>query len=182
MTKKSYKKSEIRARMAETGEAYLEAARALAAEAEAPEATSAPEAATTEESLSDDEDAGFGYTAEEWDDILYEKKADLGELSLFTERIAVLLETGLQFRQALAVAAPHTEDRILKEAVEYVLTEHKRGVDLLAAVELRPKAFRGIFLSMLTSVTQTGYSVSEAMRSLSKLYRSEFEMEQSRKH
>jgi len=111
---------------------------------------------------------------------LSDRKADYGELVLLTERLAVVLETGVTLTRALQIVGTYTEDAVLKEAIEFVLSEGQNEVSFEAAVALRPNAFRGIFLEVVKSSMYA--PLSDIMRSLAKLYRVEFEMELNRNY
>jgi type II secretory pathway component PulF len=111
---------------------------------------------------------------------LSDKKADFGELVLLTERLAVILDTSVTLARALQAVGPYTEDAVLKEAIDFVLSERQDGVSFEDAVALRPNAFRGIFLEVVRANAAT--PIADIMRSLAKLYRVEFEMELNRNY
>ena len=111
---------------------------------------------------------------------LSDKKADYGELVLLTERLAVILDTGVTLARALQAVGPYTEDAVLKEAIDFVLSEQQNGVSFETVVALRPNAFRGIFLEVLRTNVYAAFP--DIMRSMAKLYRVEFEMELNRKY
>jgi len=145
MTKNSYSKALIRARMDATGEPYSVAARALKKELE----------------LLDPFDGA---------------KADFGELILFTERLAVILESNLTFLRAVHMIRAYTEDPVLAEGIEFLIESFDDGHDVVKAMRMRPNAFRGI----LPEIIESGVDLVPGMQSLAKLYRVELEMEQRR--
>jgi len=155
MTNNSFSKSATRARMAETGEPYSVAARALA--------DSAPEATSAVPVYPPSARGGL---------------ADYGELIVFCERMAIFTDSGLTFLQSFRSVVSYTEDPILKEAFEFVIARNAEEVSLSEAIALRPGAFRGVFPELMRISEQGGgFSFGEAMRSMAKLYRTELEME-----
>lgn len=155
MTKNSFSKSATRARMAETGEPYSVAARSLA-ESKLEEPTTAPTyAQSTTGGL-----------------------VDYSELIVFCERMAIFTDSGLSFLQSFRSVVAYTEDPILREALEFVLTKSAEGASPSKAMALRPGTFRGVFPELMRVFEQGGGTpFSEAMRSMAKLYRTELEME-----
>ena len=145
MTKNSYSKAAIRARMDATGEPYSVAARALKQELD----------------LLDPFEGA---------------KADFGELILFTERLAVMLSSGVTFMTAVKALKIHTEDPVLREAIELLVEGFENGHGVAEVMRLRPNAFRGI----MPEILESGGDYYSGMLSLAKLYRVELEMEQRR--
>jgi len=159
MTKNSFSKSAIRARMEETGEPYSVAARALAESA-----TEEPKAAPV-------------YPSSAVKDL-----ADYGALIVFCERATLFSSMGHTIEYAMKLTAPHTSDPVLKEALNFVLSERARELsereprrELADLMELRPNAFRGVFPEV---VRTTNSGSIDGIRLMANLYRTELEMEE----
>ena len=151
MTKQSYLKQEIRARMAITGESYSAAARAIAKEQSLPSESSAPESTPPE-------------------------RAELRSLVIFTERLAVLLSGAITMRAAFEISEQTTEDPVLKRGIQEVLAEHDAGEPMERAIADRPWAFPGIFSAVISNGVRNG-SFYDSMKQMAQLYRTEMELE-----
>lgn len=151
MTKQSYLKQEIRARMAITGESYSAAARAIAKEQSLPSESSAPESTPPE-------------------------RAELRSLVIFTERLAVLLSGAITMRAAFEISEQTTEDPALKRGIQEVLAEHDAGEPMERAIADRPWAFPGIFSAVISNGVRNG-SFYDSMKQMAQLYRTEMELE-----
>lgn len=151
MTKQSYLKQEIRARMAITGESYSAAARAIAKGQSLPSESSAPESTPPE-------------------------RAELRSLVIFTERLAVLLSGAITMRAAFEISEQTTEDPVLKRGIQEVLAEHDAGEPMERAIADRPWAFPGIFSAVISNGVRNG-SFYDSMKQMAQLYRTEMELE-----
>ena len=158
MTKNSFSKSATRARMAQTGEPYSVAARALADETSESSATPI------------------------YPPSLVEGVADYGALIVLCERIALFSSMGHTIEYALRLTVPHTSDPVLREAVSFILSERTRELadgesrsELANLMELRPNAFRGVFPEV---VRTTSSGSLDGMKLMANLYRTELEMEE----
>lgn len=151
MTKHSYLKQEIRARMAITGESYSAAARAIA----------------KEEASSPSKGSAFHAPQE---------RAELRSLVIFTERLAVLLSGAITMRAAFEISEQTTEDPVLKRGIQEVLTEHDAGKPMEEAIADRPWAFPGIFSAVISNGIRNG-SFYDSMKQMAQLYRTEMELE-----
>lgn len=159
MTKNSFSKSAIRARMKETGEPYSVAARALA------------------DSAAEEPTATLVYPPSAVKGV-----ADYGALIVFCERITIFSNMGHTIEYAMKLTAPHTSDPVLTEAVQFVLSERSRElaegesrIELEELMELRPNAFRGVFPEVIRTI---GSGSSDGLKSMANLYRTELEMEE----
>ena len=151
MTKHSYLKQEIRARMAITGESYSAAARAIAKDEPLPS-----EAKTTSSAP--------------------QETAELRALVIFTERLAVLLSGAMTVRAAFEVSEQTTEDPVLKRGIREVLEANEANTPMEEAIAARPWAFPGIFSAVVNNGLKNG-SFYDSMKQMAQLYRTEMELE-----
>jgi len=152
MTQNSHSKKAIRTRMADTGEPYSVSARAIATERSQDSTNFRPTGTET--------------------------VADYGALILFCERMSLFTDSGLTFLESIRAVIPYTEDPVLKEALEFVLARNAEEFTLSEVVQLRSRAFRGVFPEFIRIFERGGApNFGESMRSMANLYRTEREME-----
>lgn len=151
MTKHSYLKQEIRARMAITGESYSAAARAIAKDEPLPSEAKITSSAPQE-------------------------TAELRALVIFTERLAVLLSGAMTMRAAFEVSEQTTEDPVLKRGIREVLEANEANTPMEEAIAARPWAFPGIFSAVVNNGLKNG-SFYDSMKQMAQLYRTEMELE-----
>ena len=91
----------------------------------------------------------------------YEKKAKtyklpLGELAIFTQQLASLLNAGLPLVQCLEALQDQTEDPVFRVIIRDVRIEISQGAAFSTAVKLYPKAFNSLFISMVEAGEASG--------------------------
>jgi type IV pilus assembly protein PilC len=91
----------------------------------------------------------------------YEKKAKnyklpLGELAIFTQQLASLLNAGLPLVQCLEALQDQTEDPVFRVIIRDVRIEISQGSAFSTAVKLYPKAFNSLFISMVEAGEASG--------------------------
>jgi type IV pilus assembly protein PilC len=90
-----------------------------------------------------------------------EKKAKnyrlpLGELAVFTQQIASLLNAGLPLVQCLEALQDQTEDPVFRVIIRDVRADISSGTSFSAAVKKFPRAFNSLFTSMVEAGEASG--------------------------
>lgn len=83
-------------------------------------------------------------------------KLPLGELAIFTQQLASLLNAGLPLVQCLEALQDQTEDPIFRIIIRDVRIEISQGSSFSSAVKLYPKAFNSLFISMVEAGEASG--------------------------
>jgi type IV pilus assembly protein PilC len=91
----------------------------------------------------------------------YEKKAKnyrlpLGELAIFTQQIASLLNAGLPLVQCLEALQDQTEDPVFRVVIREVRADISSGNSFSAAVKKYPRSFNTLFISMVEAGEASG--------------------------
>jgi type IV pilus assembly protein PilC len=91
----------------------------------------------------------------------YERKAKnyrlpLGELAIFTQQIASLLNAGLPLVQCLEALQDQTEDPVFRIIIRDVRTDISAGNSFSVAVKKYPRAFNTLFISMVEAGEASG--------------------------
>jgi type IV pilus assembly protein PilC len=91
----------------------------------------------------------------------YEKKAKnyrlpLGELAIFTQQIASLLNAGLPLVQCLEALQDQTEDPVFRVVIREVRVDISSGNSFSAAVKKYPRSFNTLFISMVEAGEASG--------------------------
>jgi type IV pilus assembly protein PilC len=91
----------------------------------------------------------------------YEKKAlkyklPLGELAIFTQQLASLLNAGLPLVQCLEALQDQTEDPVFRVIIRDVRTDISSGNSFSSAVKKFPKSFNSLFISMVEAGEASG--------------------------
>jgi len=91
----------------------------------------------------------------------FEKKAKnyklpLGELAIFTQQLASLLNAGLPLVQCLEALQDQTEDPVFRIIIRDVRNEISSGSSFSTAVKLFPKSFNSLFISMIEAGEASG--------------------------
>src|SRR5271165_2108011 len=80
----------------------------------------------------------------------------LGELAIFTQQIASLLNAGLPLVQCLEALQDQTEDPVFRVIIRDVRTDISSGTSFSAAVKKFPRAFNSLFISMVEAGEASG--------------------------
>ncbi|MFH1497534.1 MAG: type II secretion system F family protein [Verrucomicrobiota bacterium] len=91
----------------------------------------------------------------------FEKKAKnyklpLGELAIFTQQLASLLNAGLPLVQCLEALQDQTEDPVFRIIIRDVRNDIASGNSFSNAVKLFPKSFNSLFISMIEAGEASG--------------------------
>ena len=91
----------------------------------------------------------------------YEKKAQkyklpLGELALFTQQLASLLNAGLPLVQCLEALQDQTEDPVFRVIIRDVRIDISAGNSFSSAVKKFPRSFNSLFISMVEAGEASG--------------------------
>jgi type IV pilus assembly protein PilC len=91
----------------------------------------------------------------------YEKRAKsyrlpLGELAIFTQQIASLLNAGLPLVQCLEALQDQTEDPVFRVIIRDVRADISSGNSFSASVKKYPRAFNSLFISMVEAGEASG--------------------------
>lgn len=91
----------------------------------------------------------------------YEKKAlkhklPLGELALFTQQLASLLNAGLPLVQCLEALQDQTEDPVFRVIIRDVRVDISSGNSFSSAVKKFPRSFNSLFISMVEAGEASG--------------------------
>ncbi len=91
----------------------------------------------------------------------FEKKAakyklPLGELALFTQQLASLLNAGLPLVQCLEALQDQTEDPVFRIIIRDVRTDISAGNSFSSAVKKFPRSFNTLFISMIEAGEASG--------------------------
>ena len=80
----------------------------------------------------------------------------LGELAVFTQQIASLLNAGLPLVQCLEALQDQTEDPVFRVIIRDVRADISSGTSFSAAVKKFPRAFNSLFVSMVEAGEASG--------------------------
>ncbi len=83
-------------------------------------------------------------------------KLPLGELAIFTQQIASLLNAGLPLVQCLEALQEQTDDPVFRIIIRDVRTDISSGNSFSAAVKKFPRAFNTLFISMVEAGEASG--------------------------
>lgn len=83
-------------------------------------------------------------------------KLPLGELALFTQQLASLLNAGLPLVQCLEALQDQTEDPVFRIIIREVRTDISSGNSFSSAVKKFPRAFNSLFISMIEAGEASG--------------------------
>jgi len=83
-------------------------------------------------------------------------KLDLGELSIFTNQLASLLQAGLPLVTCLEALQDQTEDEIFRIVIRDVRNDISTGTSFSAAVKKFPNSFNQLFISMVEAGEASG--------------------------
>ena len=83
-------------------------------------------------------------------------KLPLGELALFTQQLASLLNAGLPLVQCLEALQDQTEDAVFRIIIRDVRLDISSGNSFSAAVKKFPRAFNSLFISMVEAGEASG--------------------------
>jgi type IV pilus assembly protein PilC len=83
-------------------------------------------------------------------------KASRTELVIFTRQLATMVGAGLALLESLEVLADQAESKGMKMTCERLSQEVRGGVDLSAAMELCPKVFDPLYVSMVRAGEVSG--------------------------
>jgi type IV pilus assembly protein PilC len=91
----------------------------------------------------------------------YEKKAKnyrlpMGELAIFTQQIASLLNAGLPLVQCLEALQDQTEDPVFRVVIREVRVDISSGNSFSVAVKKYPRSFNTLFISMVEAGEASG--------------------------
>ena len=80
----------------------------------------------------------------------------LGELAIFTQQIASLLNAGLPLVQCLEALQDQTEDAVFRVIIRDVRTDISSGNSFSSSVKKFPRAFNSLFVSMVEAGEASG--------------------------
>ena len=83
-------------------------------------------------------------------------KLPLGELAIFTQQIASLLNAGLPLVQCLEALQEQTEDPVFRIIIRDVRADISSGNSFSASVKKFPRAFNSLFISMVEAGEASG--------------------------
>ncbi len=83
-------------------------------------------------------------------------KLPLGELALFTQQLASLLNAGLPLVQCLEALQDQTEDAVFRIIIRDVRTDISAGNSFSSAVKKFPRSFNSLFISMIEAGEASG--------------------------
>lgn len=83
-------------------------------------------------------------------------KLPLGELALFTQQLASLLNAGLPLVQCLEALQDQTEDPVFRVIIRDVRIDISAGNSFSSAVKKFPRAFNSLFISMIEAGEASG--------------------------
>jgi type IV pilus assembly protein PilC len=83
-------------------------------------------------------------------------KLPLGELAIFTQQIASLLNAGLPLVQCLDALSEQTEDQVFRVIIRDVRNDIASGNSFSVAVKKYPRAFNTLFISMVEAGEASG--------------------------
>lgn len=83
-------------------------------------------------------------------------KLPLGELALFTNQLASLLQAGLPLVSCLEALQDQTEDEVFRIVIRDVRNDISTGTSFSAAVKKFPNAFNSLFISMVEAGEASG--------------------------
>jgi type IV pilus assembly protein PilC len=83
-------------------------------------------------------------------------KLPLGELAIFTQQIASLLNAGLPLVQCLEALQEQTDDPVFRIIIRDVRTDISAGNSFSASVKKFPRAFNSLFISMVEAGEASG--------------------------
>lgn len=83
-------------------------------------------------------------------------KLPLGELALFTQQLASLLNAGLPLVQCLEALQDQTEDAVFRIIIRDVRVDISAGNSFSSAVKKFPRAFNSLFISMIEAGEASG--------------------------
>ncbi len=83
-------------------------------------------------------------------------KLDLGELSIFTNQLASLLQAGLPLVSCLEALQDQTEDEVFRVVIRDVRNDISTGTSFSAAVKKFPRSFNSLFVSMVEAGEASG--------------------------
>src|SRR5262245_5926759 len=83
-------------------------------------------------------------------------KLDLGELSIFTNQLASLLQAGLPLVSCLEALQDQTEDEVFRIIIRDVRNDISTGTSFSAAVKKFPNSFNSLFVSMVEAGEASG--------------------------
>ena len=83
-------------------------------------------------------------------------KLPLGELALFTQQLASLLNAGLPLVQCLEALQDQTEDPVFRIIIREVRVDISAGNSFSSAVKKFPRAFNSLFISMIEAGEASG--------------------------
>lgn len=83
-------------------------------------------------------------------------KLPLGELAVFTQQLASLLNAGLPLVQCLEALQDQTEDPVFRIIIRDVRNDIASGNSFSNAVKLFPKSFNSLFISMIEAGEASG--------------------------
>ncbi|GAK83440.1 MSHA biogenesis protein MshG [Vibrio ponticus] len=105
---------------------------------------------------------------------LFTPAIPLEVLVIFCRQMYSLTKAGVPLLRAMRGLTQNCENKQLKQALEEVTTELTNGRSLSAAMQLHPKVFSSLFVSMLSVGENTG-RLDEALLQLAKYYEQELE-------
>ena len=83
-------------------------------------------------------------------------KLDLGELSIFTNQLASLLQAGLPLVSCLEALQDQTEDEVFRVIIRDVRNDISTGTSFSGAVKKFPRSFNSLFISMVEAGEASG--------------------------
>jgi type IV pilus assembly protein PilC len=83
-------------------------------------------------------------------------KLPLGELALFTQQLASLLNAGLPLVQCLEALQDQTQDPVFRVIIRDVRTDISSGNSFSSSVRKFPRAFNSLFISMIEAGEASG--------------------------
>lgn len=83
-------------------------------------------------------------------------KLPLGELAIFTQQLASLLNAGLPLVQCLEALQDQTEDPVFRIIIRDVRTDISAGNSFSSAVKKFPRSFNSLFISMIEAGEASG--------------------------
>jgi len=83
-------------------------------------------------------------------------KLPLGELAIFTQQLASLLNAGLPLVQSLEALQDQTEDKVFCIVIRDVKQDISAGNSFSASVKMFPKSFPALFISMVEAGEASG--------------------------
>jgi type IV pilus assembly protein PilC len=84
-------------------------------------------------------------------------KISIDERMIFTERLTLLLETGVSLLEALKVMQLQTKEPLLEEIIESLVDTISGGKSFSAALEKHPEMFSNIYISLVSSAEEGGF-------------------------